>query len=352
MNWRIIGTLVTKDLTLFFRNRFFAFVTVAGLLVYIAIYFASPRSVDETLALGLYAPNLPPIFSQFQQAQGIDLENFDSEDALRDAVTKGDFPAGIVLPEGFLEELMGGNQIRVDVFFGPDAPTELEGSAVALIQQYAYLLSGQNANVEINRQVLGPDLIGQQIPPRDRLLPLIAAFTMLTETLGMASLLSEEIVGRTLRALLVTPLTVGGIFVAKGITGAGLAFVQAAAFLVATGSLSRHPLLLTLALLLGAVLVTGVGFLLGSLEKDLISVMAWGIPALIILSIPAFGVMFPGTISNWVKIIPSYYLTDALHKVANFGASWRDVWSNLVILLGFDLLFIILGVAVLRRKFS
>ena len=351
MSWRLVATLVAKDLTLFFRNRYFAYITVAGLIAYVGIYFAVPRSVDETLELGLYAPSLPPILEQLQEVQGLALERFDSQEALKEAVAGGEYPAGVVLPDGFLDQLMAGDQVRVDLFFGPGVPDELEGAAAALIQQVAYLQTGQTLSVEISRQVLGPDLVGQQIPPRDRMLPLIAAFTMLTETLGLASLISEEIVGRTIQALLITPLTVGGLFLAKGLTGVGMAFGQSTLFMIATGSLVRHASLLLVALLLGAVLVTGIGFLIGSLSKDLTSVMAWGIPTLIVLSIPAFGVLFPGTISDWAKAIPSYYLADTIHQVANFGAGWGDVWGNLLILLAFDLLFVAPGVLALRRKF-
>lgn len=35
MNLRIIGALVSKDFSLFFRNRFFAVITVLGLITYL-----------------------------------------------------------------------------------------------------------------------------------------------------------------------------------------------------------------------------------------------------------------------------------------------------------------------------
>jgi len=132
----------------------------------------------------------------------------------------------------------------------------------------------------------------------------------------------------------------------------GLAFGEVALFMVATRSLDRNPLLLLVALFLGAIMVTGISFLLGALGKDLMSVMAWGIPVLIIVSIPAFGVMFPGTISDWAKFIPSYYLVDTVHQAANLRGGWGDLWGNLVILVGFDILFIVLGVTALRRRFT
>jgi ABC-2 type transport system permease protein len=108
--------------------------------------------------------------------------------------------------------------------------------------------------------------------------------------------------------------------------------------------------MIVVALLLGAVLATGIGFLLASLSKDLNSIMAWGIPILIILTIPALGIMIPGFISDWVKLIPSYYFVTAVDQAANFGAGWSDIWQYLAILVILDVAFIWLGIIALRRR--
>ena len=60
MSRPIVRALVAKDFTLFFRNRFFAFVSVLGIVFYITIYFVLPSSVNEELDIGLYAPIIPP----------------------------------------------------------------------------------------------------------------------------------------------------------------------------------------------------------------------------------------------------------------------------------------------------
>ncbi|GAH29320.1 unnamed protein product, partial [marine sediment metagenome] len=51
--------------------------------------------------------------------------------------------------------------------------------------------------------------------------------------------------------LLVTPVSVKDLFAAKGITGVSLAFVQAALFMAIIGGMSRQPLIILTALLLG-----------------------------------------------------------------------------------------------------
>ncbi len=351
MTTQIIGTLLRKDFTLYFRNRFFAFVTILGLVFYAVIYYVMPSTVDEVLRLGFYAPVAPPILDQAQD-EGLTIERFDSAEALKEAVIGGDYQAGLVFPADILESQLAAEQATVELYFPADAPLEFRDAIVTLIREMVFLQLGQGLNLEVDQQILGVDMVGAQIAPRDRMLPLFAVMLILVEMLGLASLLSEEIAGGTLMALLITPMTIGGLFVAKGTTGVSLAFGQAALFLGVTGGLGRQPLIILLALLLGAIMVTGIAFLIASLGKDLMSVMGWSIPALIIMIIPAFTVIFPGATTNWIRAIPSYYLVDAVHKAGNFGLGFEHVWQDLVILLVLGIMFFALGIAALRRKIA
>jgi hypothetical protein len=352
MNRRIVGALIAKDLTLFFRSRFFALMSVLGIVAYATIYFLMPSTVNEELEIGLHTPMVPPVYEQMLAGgqEGLALELVESEDALETAVLEGTYIAGISLPADYSQKLAAGQSPLVRVFFPSDSPDELKEAVTILVREAAFLESGQLLIVEITADVLGVDRAGAQIPPRDRLLPLMAVLILMMETLGLASLISEEVEGHTIQALLVTPMNVRGLFLAKGAVGTTLAFGQALLFLAVVGGFSEQPLIVIVTLLLGALLVTGIGFLMASLAKSLMSVFAWGMVAIVVLSVPAFGILFPGTISGWIQAIPSYYLVDTVHLAANFGFGWEDIWDNLLILLGFDVVIFGLGVWALRRK--
>jgi len=120
--------------------------------------------------------------------------------------------------------------------------------------------------------------------------------------------------------------------------------------MTATGGLNQQAPVVLTALFLGALLVTAIGFLIASVGKDLMSVMAWGVPSMLVLGVPAFGIMFPGVISDWAKAVPTHYLVDTMHRVVNLEAGWSGVWTNLMILLAFDVVLVYLGVAALGRK--
>ena len=281
MNPRLVDSLVRKDLSIFFRNRFFAVITVLGLLAYLVIYFVMPQSVDATLTIGLHAPAEIPAFELLGE-EGLEFEDFTSEEELRQAVIDGKVIAGISLPADTVGRLVGGERPTVNVFFAADTPQETKGAIEAVIQELGYRMTGQSLAIEVSEEVLGPDLAGMPLPPRDRLRPLLAALLIMVETMGLATLISEEIERGTIHALLVTPATASDVLTAKGIAGISLAFGQAALFMAIVGGLNRQPLLVLTALFLGAVLVIAAGFIIGAVAKDILSVLAWSLPVIIL----------------------------------------------------------------------
>jgi ABC-2 type transport system permease protein len=351
MNSRIVATLVKKDVALFSRNKFFVVVTALGLVAYIVIYFVMPASVDETLEIGLYAPGeVPPVLEDVQ-GQGLEIEEVDSEEALRQAVVGGRYVAGVALPADFMDRLGSDQRPSISVYFALDTPDEVKKAVESLIGELAYIQTGQPLPVEISQEIVGVDMAGRQIPPRDRLRPVFAVLLLITETLFLATLISEEVERRTIQALLVTPAKVRDLLGAKGVVGVSLAFSEALLFMAIVGGLATQPLPIVVALLLGGVLVTGISFLLATAGKDMMSVMAWGIPVVVVMIIPAVTVLFPGAMTGWIKVIPSYYLVDTVNQAANFGGGWGDVWVNLLALTAFGLAFFWIGSVVLVRRF-
>ncbi|MFC1945720.1 ABC transporter permease [Chloroflexota bacterium] len=350
MNRSVIAALVLKDLALFRRNRFFAVMTVVGLVFYLVIYFVMPSSVDDTIKLGIHAPGLPAIPAGVPE-EGLELEAAASLDDLQTAVIEGEYVAGIALPEDFLEKLAAGQMVSAKLYLSPDVPEEMREAVGILVREMAFAWTGQALDITVTEEVLGYDATGAPVPPRDRMRPLLAIFIVIMETMFLANLIAEEVQRGTAQALLVTPMTTGELFVGKAIIGVGLAFVQALLFMAIVGGLSVQPVIIILTLLLAAIMVTGLGFLVAAVSKDFMSVLAWSMPIFIIMMVPAFGVLFPGSITGWIKVIPSYYLVDTVHRAASFGSGWGDLWSNLLILAGFCAVFLLAGILILGRKF-
>ncbi|MGQ9845584.1 MAG: ABC transporter permease [Caldisericia bacterium] len=133
-------------------------------------------------------------------------------------------------------------------------------------------------------------------------------------------------------ALLSTPVKITDIFFSKGILGLITTLFPAMLFLILTIGFKNFPLIL-LTLLLGSLFTISIGFLIGSIAKDMLSIITYGMLIFVIFLIPSFNILAPGTLSSWVKIVPSYYIVDSLNKIINFNISIVSISYNFIILI-------------------
>lgn len=347
MNARIVAALVLKDIVLIFRNKLFLLITVFGSIAYIAIYFVMPTTVDESLKIGLYSEAAPIPFA-FQsllagEQEGLDVEKLDSDEALQNAVDDGTYIAGIALPA----DILTGDEPQIQIYSRADTPTEVADSLVFMVKELAYWQEGKLPVT--SQEVLGTDMIGAQIPMRNQMRTILPPMLIIVQLFGLATLISEEFEGRTVRAVLVSPANIVDFFVAKGVFGIGMAFGQAIIIAAIIGVLGTQAGIVILTLLLASLVITGIGFLAGAFSKDNMSAVSWSFVVMMLLLMPAMTALTPG-VSNWVKIIPSYYFVDTLHRAMNFDMGFSELWSNLLIMAAFATVFISLGILVLRRK--
>lgn len=354
MNAQFLPILIQKDLTLYFRNRFFAFITIFGVAVYVVLYSLMPASVEEDLRLAIYAPTAPEAFLEHLGGSEIAVTVLESDEALREAVINSEYLAGIVLTQDVITGIAAGQETVVTVYFASDAPQEIINALRTVLRlafnELSYTLSGNPLQLQFHEEIIGPDMAGQQITVRNRLLPLLAVMLLILEMMGLGSLIAEETTTGTLHALLITPLSVPGLFMAKALVGILLAVIPATVLMGLTGNLRWEPLLILITLLLGGLVTTGLAFLIASVSRGIMSIMAWSMLVIIAMLIPSYGVVFPGTVTGWAQIIPSYYLFDTIHQVVNFGASWAAVASNLLVLLIMGAVFMAAGIFVMERK--
>ncbi|MGI2336780.1 MAG: ABC transporter permease [Dehalogenimonas sp.] len=351
MNPRTIKALLKKDLALFLNSRFYFFITILSMVFYIAAYLIMPSDVDEQFSLGMHAPVVPPAFEALA-AEGADVTYFNSEEELKAAVLAGDFDAGITLPPEIMDIWANGGKPGVTVYYASTAPPEIAEAIATLIKELSYIQTGQVLAFDTTQEVLGPDLLGEQIALRDRMRPMLVILILLTEIMTLASLIAVEIAQGTARALLVTPMRSGDLFTAKGILGVGLALVQAVLFMGIVGGFAHEPLVILTTLFIASIFVVGAGFLVASLARDVNAVIGWGMIILILFAIPGFGAIVPGLLADWAKAIPSYYMIDTINRVVNYGAGWSDISSNLIIMTGITAVIVLAGLIALRRRFQ
>ncbi|HZJ48126.1 MAG TPA: ABC transporter permease, partial [Acidimicrobiia bacterium] len=259
---RIIWAIVRKDAAQMSRDRFFVFITILGLAAYIALFWALPNTVDETIRLGVHGAGTETLLTALDGQDGLALMNFDTSAALQTAVeNKQDkLVAGIDFPDDFLGAVAAGQQTTVKVFVSADTPAEIRNAMSSMVRELAYLVAGSQPPVSTPAEeevILGPDRAGDQVSMQERMRPLLAVFALMMEMFALAALIAQEIRARTVTAVLVTPARTSDFLAAKTVLGTGLAFTEVALLMVAIRSFGSHPLVLVVALFLGALLVTG-----------------------------------------------------------------------------------------------
>lgn len=361
----IVRAIVAKDLREFSRDRVWMVLTPIALVAYVAIFWLLPATVDETVTVGVYQRGLDALLDEFaaDAGRGLRLVELDSPEDLRAAVAEGrlvevdgqshPLAMGIAFPDDFVAAVRAGIRPTVTVFVEAGVPEEWRAAMEAFVREGAFALAGVGLPVvELAPEfvVLGVDRAGDQVSPRDRIRPLLALFVLVVESMALAGLVAVEIQARTAKAVLATPATVGDLLAAKGVTGTLLAFSQAILVLLLIGALGYDPLLLASAVLVGSIMVAGVGMIAGSYGRDFMTTLFIGILFLIPLTIPAFGVLFPGVAGFWIQVLPTYGIVQTLMGATVYGLGWADVAGYLALSAAWCVAIFGAGWVVLKRR--
>jgi ABC-2 type transport system permease protein len=154
---------------------------------------------------------------------------------------------------------------------------------------------------------------------------------------------------KTLEALIITPTSIGDIFLAKGLLGIILSLFAGIVILILNQAFGAQPMLLVLVLALGAIMAAEIGLILGALLKDFTTLFTVWKTGGIVLFAPAIVYLFP-KIPEWVaKVFPTYYLIPPIVEISQRGGGWPDIATNVFILIGLDLLLIGVVMLALRR---
>jgi ABC-2 type transport system permease protein len=401
----LLLAVLKKDVRVYSRNMIYLFLTILSLVAFVTIFWIVPDTVDEELTFAV-TPSLSTLFSEGKEAlktrgvpeqvtaqldqfeatfeeEGLFLVEFETEDQLKLAVSgelevyrteqgqfvihdpegdrkkpseakKVNLNIGISFPSTFLSDVMLDQKPRVTVFTDAAVPEEIRGAMQGFIREMAYQLAGHELPVEFPAEdtiILGRDRLGEQISMRARMRPLIAFFIMMMETFALASLISNEVLQRTVTALLVTPLRVWHFLLAKTLFGTFLAMGQAVIVLALVGAFTTaNWLLLLVIVLLGSLLFTAVAMLVGSAGKDFIGQLMFSMLFLIPLMIPSFAVLFPGSAAAWVKLLPSYPIVRLLYDVTIYETLWAESLTCLGYAALWALILYSAGLLVLKRK--
>lgn len=402
----ILGSLLKKELKAYSRDKLYVFLTVLTLVAVAVLFQFLPDTVDESITLAVSPPvatlvgdaqetllelgATPEQLAELdnadlaQEQEGLLLIEFDSEKEMmsvidgtleawrtdegdlvvRDPEAEDEKPEhaerlsldiGIAFPPTFISDVATRkDNIGVTVYSDASVPEEIRDAMQSFVREAAYQLAGQELPVGMPDDeaiILGEDRAGDQAAIRDKMRPMMIFMILLMETFSMSSLVSTEVLQRTVTAVLVTPAKIGDFLAAKTIFGTMLAITQGLVVLLVVGGLTAEnwSLLLTV-ILMGAVMFTGVALLVGAAGKDFLGQLFYAMLFVIPMIIPSFSVLFPGTAATWVQVIPTYPIIDVLVGATIYDATWAESWTSLAYAAVWLVVLYGAGLFALKRK--
>jgi ABC-2 type transport system permease protein len=382
----IIAKILDKDVLRYSRDTVYLVLTIVGLIIFVAVFYFVPDSVDETITLGIHQTDLEELIEEYEkgsEGEGLDLVQFETE-AILEGIVADDLEAwkteagdivvvdreagdqrpdnaerlevaiGIAFPDDFAIKTRVGENATVKLYSDAAVPPEIKGAMASFVRQIAYGIAGDDLPVtqpDEENFILGVDRTGDQVSLREKMRPMLAFFVLMIETFSLASLIASEVSQKTITAILVTPATIGDVLASKTIFGSVLAFVQALLLLILVGAFTaQNWWLLSLIILMGAVMFTGIGMIIGSAGKDFMGTLFYGVALIVPLSIPAVAVLFPGTAALWIQLLPTYGIVQTLNQVAAYGAGFSEVAPYVAMTAAWLVAIYFTGVYTLKRK--
>ncbi len=293
-------------------------------------------------------------------------------------VDRGEVKAAIIMPEDY-DDTNSSNQKAVTLYLDSSdqmASQILDSSTQAIFSKLSNMVAAgsvtsvsQNSSVEpsLSHQInnfkddigLHINRIYGNIKYIDFLVPAVLGMTvMMSCMMGMGATIAGERETGELARLFMTPTSVSTVIGGKIAAKLVIELVRAVililmAILLFNVSIKGGLLQTFIVLVFGALCFVGFGIMLSArtqTQEDYAQiVMPFSMPMMFVS-----GVFYPIETMPWILqklayVFPLTYLNDAMRGVMLKGQSLGDVWFDLAVLLGFTILFFIIGVKRFNR---
>ncbi len=348
MNIRRVYVLLGKEIRHTSKNFIFVFAIVIPIVLSLVVTLLFGSLFSGKPKLGINDQGDSELAAMLTNTDALLSKEYSSDDELRAAVERGAVDFGLVIPQQFDTSLKSGDEAQLSGYLWGESllrnRAAIATSLVVLVRE----MVGQEVPVEIISTSLGE---GQDIPWEKRIFPFIVFMAIiLGGTMVPATSLVDEKQKRTLKALVITPTTLGDVFTSKGLFGFLVSILVAVLILFLNRAFGNQPYLLVGVLALSALMAAAFGVLLGAFIKDINTLFAVIKGMGLLLYAPVFIYLFPG-IPEWIgKLFPTYYMIGPIIEISQKDATWSQVAQDVYVLMGLILLLVVLLTFVSRRE--
>lgn len=347
MSLRRIIIIIRKDFTGGLGKTFFIMAIVVPLLFTILIELVFGKFFAEKPTLAVIDKGTSSITARIKKLDALDIEKVDSELQLKERIKSGAIDGGLIIPKDFDEKLADKKLPRVKVYVGGES---LVNKRITIASSLAEVLrdeAGQKIPIKIVETSLGE---AEEIPIKVKIIPLVIMYAIfIGGTTLPAALIVDEVEKRTVSAVTITPASLGELLSAKAIVGFFTSFTMGIVIIVINQLFIGNVWLLILFMALGAIFAVELGLTIGGISKDLS--IAWTYVKFVglVAFMPGILWFFP-QVPEWVsKLFPTYYLIMPIIEISQRGAGLDKVGLDALILLLFDIFFIVFVLLSKRR---
>ena len=323
--------LLRKDLRLGPRSPIFLFAVILPVVMTFVVQVAFSALLEPAPRLGIVDRGDSQLTAEAQKLPGVAVTVLDDEAVLRRKVEAGDLDAGLVLEPGFDAALRAGRRPALPLYIGGESLASDRVILAVTTLDLVRAVEGKPpaANVEV------VDLGAEKLSLSARLVPLIVMYALIMAGVFLTAFaVVDEREKRTLDALLVTPVRLSEVLLAKALLGFWVAVAMAIVTLALNGVLGSLPRRPAAERRRGR--ARGDVHRLGLRDRGARRADAvradQGTGFLIVA--PVVFYLFPDW-PQWVaRIFPTYWIIDPIYRLAIQGDALTDVWWELLIGLG------------------
>jgi ABC-2 type transport system permease protein len=383
-------TIAVSSLRRLFRDRsnlFFVLIFPLLLVLLIGTLFGG----GFTPAVGLVAPpgDDDPFAADFvgrlEDAEGIDIVRYDTQDDLLGAVERGTVQAGVVVPDGYGDDLESGEQVEVGFIARPSGfSAQLQSTVAGAVgpqsaqvraARFATEEGGGDFDENLDRvrelqdaaPVVGVETtsIGEELFPSTLgrfdlgASSQLLLFMFVTALAGSAVLIQSRKLG-VARRMLSTPTSMGTVLLGEGGGRYSVVLFQGVYIMLATRLLFGvdwgDPVGAVLIMLLFALVGAGAAMLIGATFQN--DQQAAGIGIVLALSLGALGgsmtplELFSPTMQRIAHLTPHAWAQDAFAELVRENGTVVDILPELAVLAGMAAVLLVLATFQLRRALT
>jgi len=348
MNLRRISVLLGKEFIHGPKSFMFIWAVVAPIGFTLVATLAFGTFFSEKPKLGIFDEGNSQLVANVQELDSLTTKVYESTTLLEQAAAIGAVDIGIILPDNFDNAVMQGEAVTINSYVWGESLAKNRTIIPITIFDLVRELAGQEVPVEIESVTLGEE---GSTPWNERLLPFLVFMGIFFSGLMLPSTsLIDEKQKRTLNALVITPASIGDIFISKAVLGIILSTFLGIAILVLNNAFGSHSLLLVMVMFFGAIMAVELGLISGAIIKDITTLFTVWKSGGIFLFAPAVVYMFP-QIPEWIaKIFPTYYALEPVVEISLQGGGWSDISTNFFILVALDIALVGVIMLVLKKS--